>query len=64
MGEFFGKYIGIVGILALLFAIAYVVAPFTGTVLPSGFTELLSLFVGFYVARNGKNIITDVRRGL
>jgi hypothetical protein len=63
MGEFFGKYIGIVGILALLFAIAYVVAPFTNTVLPAGFTELLSLFVGFYVARNGPKVVSGVRGG-
>ena len=63
MGEFFGKYIGIVGVLALMFAIAYVIAPFTNTVLPAGFTELLSLFVGFYVARNGPKVISGVRRG-
>ena len=62
MGDFFGKYIGIVGILALMFAVAYVIAPFVRVELPEGFRELLSLFIGFYVARNGPKVVSAVRR--
>ncbi len=52
-GEFFGKYIGVVGILAIGFGAGFIIAPFADVVLPEGYTELMALCIGFFTARNG-----------
>lgn len=62
-GEFFGKYIGILGVLALIFATGYVLAPFMGVMLPDGYTEITMLIVGSYAGKNGSMIIKSIRGG-
>lgn len=56
-GEFFGKYIGVQGVLSGLFALGYVAAPYAGVELPAGYTEIMTLLIGMYAQRNGSNII-------
>ena len=60
--EGFAKYVGIQGILALALGAGFIAAPFTGTELPQGYTELTSLVVGFYFAKNGVGIVSSIRR--
>jgi hypothetical protein len=61
--EGFGKYIGIQGIVFLLLIFGYIGAIFAKVPLPEGYTELLTLVVGFYFAKNGTNVIRAVRPG-
>ncbi len=63
MGDWFGKYIGIQGVIALLLVIVYVVAALAVIALPTGYTELLSLTIGFYFAKNGVGVIRAARGG-
>jgi len=51
--ETFFRYVGVVGILAILFGVAYIAAPFAGVELPEGFTEVMFLCIGFFTAKNG-----------
>lgn len=60
VGEFFGKYIGIIGIIALMFSAGYVVSPFAGVVLPAGYNEITLLIIGGFVGKNGGNIASRV----
>jgi len=55
--EGFNKFIGIQGVIGLILLVGYVAAPYTTTVLPEGYTELMSLVFGFYFAKNGVGII-------
>lgn len=61
-GEFFGKYIGVLGVLAFLFAAGYVAAPFAGVLLPEGYTEITMLIVGSYAGKNGSNVLSSIRK--
>lgn len=61
--ESFGKYVGVQGIVFLLLSVGYIAAPFAEVVLPEGYTELLTLTVGFYFAKNGTNVVRAVRPG-
>jgi hypothetical protein len=58
----FSKYVGIQGIIALLMLIGYVAAPYTGVILPEGYTELMSLVFGFYFAKNGVGVLASFRK--
>lgn len=60
--EGFAKYIGVQGLLTLALGVGYIAAPYADVALPQGYTELMSLVVGFYFARNGPNVISAVRR--
>ena len=57
VGEFFGKYIGIIGVIALMFSAGYVVAPFVGVALPAGYNEITLLILGGFVGKNGGNYV-------
>ena len=61
VGEFFGKYIGIIGVIAIMFSTGYVVAPFVGVTLPPGYNEITLLIIGGFVGKNGGNIVNRVR---
>lgn len=52
-GEFFGKYIGILGVITVLLVVGYIVAPYADVILPPGYTEITLLVVGGYVGKNG-----------
>ena len=60
-GEFFGKYIGMLGVLAFLFALGYIVAPFADVTLPEGYTQIMLLLVGAYAGKNGSQIVSSAR---
>lgn len=59
--EGFAKYVGVQGIIALLMAIGYVLAPYVLIMLPNGYTELMALVFGFYFGKNGVGIIAAAR---
>lgn len=61
-GEFFGKYIGILGLITVALTVGYIVAPFVDVVLPAGYTEITLLVVGSYAGKNGRNITAAVKR--
>lgn len=63
-GEFFGKYVGVQGIVAGAMVAGYIAAPYTGAELPAGYTELMSLVLGYYFAKNGAPGLTDLARSL
>ncbi len=63
MGNWFGTYVGVQGLIALALAGGYIAAPFAAVTLPEGYTELLSLTVGFYFAKNGVPAINRARSG-
>jgi len=60
--ESFGKYVGIQGIIALIMLAGYVATPYARVTLPAGYTELMSLVLGFYFAKNGTGVISALRR--
>lgn len=60
--EGFNRYVGIQGIIAVGLVCAYVYAALVVIVLPEGFTEIMTLVIGFYFAKNGGGIITALRR--
>jgi len=59
----FSEYVGIQGLLALGLGGGYIYAAVVGVILPEGYTELITLVLGFYFAKNGRNIINRVRPG-
>lgn len=59
--EGFNKFIGIQGVIALILLCGYVAAPYTSTLLPEGYTELMSLVFGFYFAKNGVSVIQAIK---
>lgn len=59
--ETFFKYVGVVGIAAIVFTVGYVVAPFAGVTLPEGYTEGMFLCIGFFTAKNGPAYINKAR---
>ena len=60
-GEFFGKYIGILGVITVMLVVGYILAPFVDVVLPPGYTEITLLVVGGYVGKNGTQIAQAAR---
>ncbi len=62
MGNWFGKYIGVQGVVFFALAAGYIAAPFAGIVLPEGYTEIFTLTTGFYFAKNGGNVVAAARR--
>jgi hypothetical protein len=61
--EAFGRYVGVQGIVFVALAAGYIAAPFAEVVLPEGYTEILTLTIGFYFAKNGSNIVSRFRSG-
>lgn len=60
--EGFNKYVGVQGILAVLLVAGYIAAPFADVILPAGYTEVATLVLGFYFAKNGPGIVATARR--
>lgn len=63
-GSFFGKYIGVQGVLSIVFAVGYVAAPYAKVELPGGYTEIMTLLIGMYAQRNGSNILNAGRNAV
>ena len=61
--EAFGRYVGVQGIVFVALAAGYIAAPFLEVELPEGYTEILTLTFGFYLAKNGGNVVSRVRGG-
>ncbi len=57
----FVKYVGIQGLLALLLIVGYVYAAMSGITLPEGYTEIATLILGYYFAKNGVGIVSAIR---
>ena len=58
--EGFARYVGIQGLLALGLGAGYIYAAVAGVPLPEGYTELVSLVLGFYFAKNGVPLVRRV----
>jgi len=63
VGDWFGRYVGVQGIVFLLLTAGYIAAPFMEVTLPDGYTELVTLVTGFYFAKNGTKIVRSIRPG-
>lgn len=62
--EWFGKYVGIQGVLALMLVLSWIVSPYFGVLLVDGYTEIMFLVLGFYFAKNGANVVAGARNVL
>lgn len=60
-GEFFGKYVGVQGVLAIILVIGYVAAPFAGVTLPPGYSQITTGVIGMGVQKTGSAIVANVR---
>ena len=58
--EQFNRYIGVQGVLAFILVMGYIVAIFTATVLPEGYSNLMTLILGFYFAKNGIGLLATL----
>ena len=59
--EWFTKYIGIQGILAIGFFVVFLVMSLRGQNMNPEFFGILGIIVGFYFAKNGHNINEDIK---
>lgn len=55
--EGFAKYVGIQGLLSLGLGGGYIYASIAGVQLPEGYTEIVTLVLGFYFAKNGPVVV-------
>lgn len=60
--EWFGRFIGVQGVLALLITIAMIVMIFMLLVVPKELWVLLGLSWGFYFGKNGGNVVQAIKR--
>ena len=59
--EFFGKYIGVQGLLAIGFFVIFGIMTVRGQEVNPEFWGILGIIIGFYFAKNGHNIVADVK---
>lgn len=59
--ENFGKYIGVQGLMALTMVGGFVFANLTGRMVSSLYTELMTLIIGFYFAKNGVSVLERLK---
>ncbi len=60
--EGFNRYLGVQGIIALVLFAVYAYAALTGIELPGGYTELTALILGHYFGKNGKAIVSTIKK--
>lgn len=59
--DYFFKYVGIQGVVALLFGIGYVIMTVNGTPVPEGYEKFMTVIMGFVFAIASKNGFTEVK---
>jgi uncharacterized membrane protein len=59
--EWFTKYIGIQGLLAVGFFVVFCIMTFQGQEVNPEFWGILGIIIGFYFAKNGHVIVNDVK---
>lgn len=57
----FSKYVGIQGIMGLLMLIVYLLMTLWGKPVPELFTNLMTMIIGYYFAKNGLNVMAAWR---
>jgi len=59
--NWFSKYIGVQGLLAIGFFTVFVIVTLRGQEVNPEFWGILGIIIGFYFAKNGKEILDQVR---
>ena len=61
--ENFNKYVGIQGIMALGLVGGFIYASLSQITLPDLFSQIMTLVIGFYFAKNGVGIVAAIQAG-
>jgi len=56
----FNKYIGVQGVLAVMLIAGYIAAIFVHVVLPDAYSQITTLILGYYFAKNGTGAISQM----
>ena len=56
----FGKYVGVQGIMGLMLLGGFIYASVAQIVLPDAYTNLMTLVIGFYFAKNGVSVLAGL----
>ena len=59
--EGFNKYVGIQGLMGMILLLGFVYASLTSIQLPDLYTNVMTLVIGYFFAKNGVGILSSVK---